>query len=33
MIAHPDDHQAVNGYAAKLAKKREKAEKAVGPNA
>jgi len=33
MIAHPDDHQAVKGYAAKLAKKREKAEKAVGPNA
>ena len=31
MIAHPDDHQAVKGYAAKLAKKREKAEKAVGP--
>lgn len=32
-FAHPDDHQAVKDYAAKLAKKRAKAEKAVGHNA
>ena len=30
VFAHPDDHQAVKDYAAKLAKKRAKAEKADG---
>jgi hypothetical protein len=30
LFAHPDDHQAVKDYAAKRAKKRAKAEKAVG---
>lgn len=30
VFAHPDDHLAVKDYAAKLAKKRAKAEKAVG---
>lgn len=29
-FAHPDDLQAVKDYATKLAKKRAKAEKAVG---
>lgn len=32
-FAHHDDHQDVKDYAAKLAKKRAKAEKAVGHNA
>lgn len=30
VFAHPDDHRAVKDYAAKLAKKRAKAEKADG---
>jgi len=30
LFAHPDDHQAVKDYAAKLARKRAKAAKAVG---
>lgn len=30
LFAHPDDHQAVKNYAAKLARKRAKAAKAVG---
>lgn len=30
VFAHPDDHQAVKDYAAKLSKKRAKAEKADG---
>ena len=30
LFAHPDGHQAVKDYAAKLAKKRAKAEKAAG---
>ena len=30
IFAHPDDHQAVKDCAAKLAKKRAKAEKAAG---
>ena len=33
LFAHPDDHQAVKDYAAKLASKRAKAARAVGPNA
>jgi hypothetical protein len=32
VFAHPDDHQAVKDYAAKLSKKRAKTETAVGPN-
>ena len=32
LFAHPDDHQAVKDYAAKLSKKRAKTETAVGPN-
>ncbi len=33
LFAHPDDHQAVKDYAAKLAKKRAKAELCGGTSA